>query len=128
MGGRVGERAGTAAEIKSLAAPLPSPESILVYVGGDLIGDGLMNLPFVRAQRHAYPDAHITWMAGKEKTVYADQLAALVRGLIDEVIEEAGFDNPWPKLLRRQRRIQTQGIRRRDDRCERISSAHLWHL
>ncbi len=101
MGGRVGERAGTAAEIKSLAAPLPSPESILVYVGGDLIGDGLMKLPFVRALRHAYPDAHITWMAGKEKTVYADQLAALVRGLIDEVIEEAGFDNPWPKLLRR---------------------------
>lgn len=86
---------------EQLAAPQPSPESVLVYVGADLVGDGLMKLPFVRALRHAYPGAHITWLAGKGTSVYAGQLESLIDGLLDEVIEEAGFGNPWPKLVRR---------------------------
>ena len=43
--------------------------TVLVYVGLDLIGDGLIKLPFVRALRRAYPDAHLTWLAGKRRTV-----------------------------------------------------------
>ena len=77
------------------------PETILVYVGGDLVGDGLIKLPFVRALRHAFPDAHITWMAGVARTAYAVTLAPLVMGLIDETIEEAGFDRWRDKLFRR---------------------------
>ena len=50
------------------------PETILVYVGLDLMGDGLMKLPFVRALRNAFPDARITWLAGKGRTVYAHEL------------------------------------------------------
>lgn len=79
----------------------PSPKTVLVYVGGDLVGDAVMKLPFVRAARHAWPDAHITWCAGKHKSAFATELAPLVTGLIDEVIEEAGFDRPMPLLLRR---------------------------
>ncbi|NQU71945.1 MAG: glycosyltransferase family 9 protein [Rhodospirillales bacterium] len=78
-----------------------SPETILVYVGGDLVGDGLIKLPFVRALRHAFPDAHITWMAGIDKTAYAGVLASLVVGLIDETIEEAGFDRWNDKIFKR---------------------------
>lgn len=63
------------------------PESILVYVGIDAIGDGLMKLPFVRALRAAFPRARVTWLAGKGETVYGRTLAPLVAGLVDEVVE-----------------------------------------
>ena len=77
------------------------PRTILVYVGTDLVGDGLMKLPFVRALRHAFPAARISWVAGKGTSVYAHELATLVAGLLDEVIEEAGFDRPLRNILRR---------------------------
>ena len=80
----------------------PSPAaSLLVYVGGELVGDGLIKLPFVRALRAAYPEARITWLAGKGRTVYAEALAPLVAGLIDEVIAEAGIGGHWRELLGR---------------------------
>ena len=78
----------------------PTIKSILVYVGGDLIGDALMKLPFVRALRSSFPDAHIAWCAGKHKSAFAKELKTLVAGLIDEVIEEAGFDNAKQFLWR----------------------------
>jgi ADP-heptose:LPS heptosyltransferase len=83
------------------AGETPALQSILVYVGIDAVGDGLMKLPFVRALRHAYPQARITWMAGKGHTVFADTLAPLVSGLIDEVIDEAGIGSRAGELLRR---------------------------
>jgi len=72
------------------------PQTILVYVGNDLLGDGLIKLPFLRALRGAFPGAHITWLAGRGKSVFAGSLAPLVVGLIDEVIEQGGIDgNAW---------------------------------
>ncbi len=78
-----------------------TPRTVLIYVGLDLVGDGLMKLPFVRAVRAAFPQAHITWLAGKGRTVYGGTLAPLVKGLIDEVIEEAGIGTAWSELKRR---------------------------
>jgi len=75
--------------------------SILVYVGTDAVGDGLIKLPFVRALRAAYPAARITWVAGKGPSVYAGILAPLVTGLIDEVIDAAGIGSRPLELLRR---------------------------
>ncbi len=66
------------------------PETILVYVGLDRVGDSLLKLPFVRGLRQAYPNAHITWLAGKDTSVYASIMAPVVKGLIDEVIEHPG--------------------------------------
>jgi ADP-heptose:LPS heptosyltransferase len=80
---------------------VPTPKSILVYVGGDLVGDAIMKLPFVRALRQAWPAAHITWCAGKNRSAFARELAPLITGLIDEVIEEAGFHQPLSLILRR---------------------------
>lgn len=78
-----------------------APSTVLVYVGLDRVGDGLLKLPFVRGLRDAYPDARITWVAGKETSVFASVLAPLVDGLIDEVIEYAGIGlSPW-EILRR---------------------------
>ena len=79
----------------------PTPRSVLVYVGGDLVGDAVMKLPFVRALRAACPEATITWCAGKHNSAFADALQPLTVGLIDEVVEQAGFDRPLACLLRR---------------------------
>lgn len=68
--------------------PQRSVASVLVYVGCDLVGDGLMKLPFVRALRTSFPTAHITWLAGCGTTVYAGSLALLVAGLLDNVVTE----------------------------------------
>ncbi len=76
-------------------------DSILVYVGLDLIGDGLMKLPFLRALRANWPDARITWCAGSGKSVFASALRPVTEGLLDEVIETAGFGRRWRDLWRR---------------------------
>ncbi len=70
---------------------ISTPKTIAVYVGGDLIGDAIMKLPFVRALRGAWPAAKVTWIAGIHKTAFAHELAPLVAGLIDETIEKAGL-------------------------------------
>src|SRR5258707_7187585 len=99
---------------------------ILVYSGLELLGDGVMKLPFVRALRCSFPNARITWLAGKGKTVYAGTLAPLVGDCLDEVIEDAGIGSKASELLRRplpgrrfdlvidtQRRVLTSLILRR---------------
>lgn len=80
---------------------LQPPSSILVYVGFDRIGDGLLKLPFVRGLRSAFPDARITWLAGRETSVYAGVMAELANGQIDEIIENAGIGVGPGELLRR---------------------------
>ncbi len=82
-------------------AASPPPRTILAYVGLDLMGDALMKMPFVRALRETWPQARITWLAGKGKTVFSGPLSPLVKGLIDEVIEDAGIGSHWTELLRR---------------------------
>lgn len=60
--------------------------SVLVHVGLDLVGDGLMKLPFIRALRAAFPDAHITWLASQGTSAFAGPLAPLAQGLLDRVL------------------------------------------
>ena len=76
-------------------------KSVLVYVGLDRIGDSLLKLPFVRGLREAFPGAHITWVAGKDTSVYAGNMSPFVKGLLDEVIENAGIGLSPKELLRR---------------------------
>ncbi len=115
-------------------------DSILVYVGLDAVGDGLIKLPFVRALRSAFPQSRITWLAGKGHTVFADTLAPIVAGLIDEVVDEAGIGsrplellgNPLPGrafdlIIDTQRRLLTTLIIRRI-RHKRFISATAAYL
>ncbi len=74
---------------------------ILVYSGLELIGDGVMKLPFLRALRQRWPEARMTWLAGKGRTVYAHELAPLTETIIDEIIEAAGIGSRATELLRR---------------------------
>jgi len=84
-----------------MTSPTPpaAPATILVYVGLDLIGDGLMKLPFLRALRAAFPAARVTWLAGKGRTVFGAALKSIASGLIDEVIEDAGIGARAGELL-----------------------------
>ena len=105
--------------------------NILVYSGLELLGDGVMKLPFVRGLRRTWPEARITWLAGKGRTVYSDTLRPLVRDCLDEVIEDAGIGTAPRELLHRplagrrfdlvidtQRRVLTTLILRRiRNRC-----------
>jgi len=113
--------------------------SILVYVGLDLVGDGVMKLPFLSALRRLYPKAHVTWLAGQGKTVYAGVLAPLLGGLVDEVIEDARIGVSGWELLRRplpgrsfdlvidtQRRVMTSLILKRIRHGKFISAAAGW--
>ena len=61
---------------------------ILVYVGLDLLGDGLLKIPLLKSIRKMLPNAHITWLAGKGKSVFKKDLNPLTLNLIDEIYEE----------------------------------------
>ena len=63
-------------------------QTILIYSMGEVIGDGLIKLPFIAGLRNAFPEAHITWCAGKGQTVYAGPLKSVVTGYIDEILTE----------------------------------------
>lgn len=76
-------------------------DSILVYVGLDLVGDGLMKLPFVRTLRANWPQARIVWCAGKGPSVFAGSLRPIVAGLVDETIENAGFGSHLSEVFGR---------------------------
>jgi ADP-heptose:LPS heptosyltransferase len=80
---------------------MEAPRTILVYSGLELVGDGLMKMPFLSALRATWPRARITWLAGKGKSVYASVLAPLAGAYLDEVIEDAGIGNDVVELLRR---------------------------
>jgi ADP-heptose:LPS heptosyltransferase len=74
---------------------------LLVYSGLELIGDGVMKLPFVRALKQAWPGARVTWLAGKGRTVYAHELAPIVVGAVDDIIENAAIGSHAAELLHR---------------------------
>jgi ADP-heptose:LPS heptosyltransferase len=112
-----------------------APATILVYVGLDRLGDGLMKLPFIRALRAAFPQSHITWLAGKGRSSFTGPLRPLSEGLIDEIIDDAGigsnprelFAVPLPQrrfdlVIDTQRRLLTTLIVRRI-RADRFLSA-----
>jgi ADP-heptose:LPS heptosyltransferase len=119
-----------------------SPATILVYVGLDAVGDGLMKLPFLRALKAAFPQARVTWMAGKGHTVYAGILAPVVHGLIDEVLDRAAIGSRLGELFGRrpldgrrfdliidtQRRLLTSLILRRIGHERFISAAAGFRL
>ena len=43
---------------------------LLVYVGLDLLGDALLKLPLLKCLRQIFPNAQITWLAGKGNSIF----------------------------------------------------------
>ena len=68
-----------------------STKNILIYVGLDLLGDALLKLPMVITLRSIFPNAKITWYAGKGKSIFNDSLLPLRENLIDKVIDDRPY-------------------------------------
>ena len=84
-----GRSTGMAGGSSSRGAP-PPPQRVAAYVDLDLVGDALIKLPFVRALRHAFPDAELIWIAGRGNSAYAGAMRPLMPGLLDRVMEHTG--------------------------------------
>ncbi len=63
-------------------------QTVLIYSMGEVIGDGLIKLPFIAGLRAAFPDARITWCAAKGETVYDSPLKRVVAGYVDEILKD----------------------------------------
>jgi ADP-heptose:LPS heptosyltransferase len=78
-------------------------QTVLIYSMGEVIGDGLIKLPFIAGLRATFPEARVSWCAAKGETVYASALKSVVAGYIDEVILDGAngagaMDSlPWSK-------------------------------
>lgn len=68
------------ADAQAGAAP-----TVLVFSGGELIGDGLFKLPFVARLRTRFPKARLTWLVSGA-TVYQGPLKPAVEPLLDEIL------------------------------------------
>ena len=76
-------------------------KSILVYSGGEAIGDALYKLNFIKTLRYNFPDSKITWLAGQGKTEYSYTLKPLVNNLIDEVVDNFKIGvNPFIEFIK----------------------------
>jgi len=73
--------------------------SILVYSMGEVIGDGLIKLPFIAGLRAAFPEARISWCAAKGDTVYAGPMKAVIEGYIDDLIVDGPMGTEALELL-----------------------------
>jgi len=60
-------------------------KKILIYTCGEVMGDGVIKLPFISALKRAMPDMHLTWCCSNE-TVYKTALKEIAETLIDEII------------------------------------------
>jgi ADP-heptose:LPS heptosyltransferase len=78
---------------------LPPNARIVVYVGLDRVGDGLIKLPFLRALRQAFPQGELIWLAGKGESAYRTRLSTLVSHLLDAVVDNAHIGNHVGELL-----------------------------
>lgn len=73
-------------------------KTIGVFVGEDLLGDGLLKYPFVSALKDAFPKAHLTWISGHKKSIYGSLLAPLVKGKIDTLLDKDIVGSSWTEL------------------------------
>ena len=77
-----------------------APRRIGVFSHQEVIGDGLYKIVFLRALRHAFPAAELTWMTTQD-TVFARALAPVTAPLLDRVVEHCGIGDTPSGFLRR---------------------------
>jgi ADP-heptose:LPS heptosyltransferase len=113
-------------------------QTVLIYSMGEVIGDGLIKLPFIAGLRAAFPEARISWCAAKGETVYTGPLKVVVAGYVDEVILDGRngarpLDSlPWSKpfdgrefdlVIDTQENLRRSGVARRGAAGRFVSAA-----
>ncbi|MHA1558212.1 MAG: glycosyltransferase family 9 protein [Alphaproteobacteria bacterium] len=61
--------------------------NILVVSRGELIGDGMLKLPFIRAFQGAFPNSCISWLSIGHKTIFKRDLEEIISPYICDVFE-----------------------------------------
>jgi ADP-heptose:LPS heptosyltransferase len=79
----------------------PPVGTILVYSKGELIGDALAKLPFLRALRGTWPLAHISWINPGDCLFAGPALQPLVAPYLNETISHTGVDSCVRNLFSR---------------------------
>ena len=62
-------------------------KNILVYSGGEAIGDALYKLKFIQNLRYAFPNSEISWLAGQGSTQYSKSLKPIIKKFLNEIID-----------------------------------------
>jgi len=77
----------------------PEKPAVMIYVNGDALGDSLLKLPALMALRSAFPGHHITWFAGRGKSIFTNTFSPLVTGAIDKVQDDIRLGTSWRELF-----------------------------
>jgi ADP-heptose:LPS heptosyltransferase len=75
---------------------------IAVVTEGGGLGDGLLQLPFLRALAHAFPGRPIWWL-NNETDPFARQLEPWTHRLVARVVEDVGLEDAFANLIPRLR-------------------------
>ena len=70
------------------------PHKILVFTDGEIIGDGFIKLPFMKALRAAYPESKIYWHT-RGPSVYATSLKPIADAFLDGVLVQTPLIKLW---------------------------------
>lgn len=72
---------------------------LLIYVHSDCLGDAMFKLPAIADLRRLFPGFHITWLAGRDRSMYCGALRPLVSDYLDEIHDCAGVGASWKEFL-----------------------------
>lgn len=78
----------------------PHHPALAVFSHGELMGDAMIKLPFLRALRAAFTDWRIVWICS-ETTQLQGAAAPFVRGYIDSFVAGSGWGDRPVDMLRR---------------------------
>jgi ADP-heptose:LPS heptosyltransferase len=73
--------------------------ALAVFTHGELIGDAMVKLPFLKALRAAFPDWRIVWVCTESSQLQA-AAASLIPGVIDEFVSGTGWGERWTDVLK----------------------------
>ena len=77
-----------------------NPKKILVYSGGEAIGDALYKIKFIQNLRDSFPYDKITWLAGQGDTEYNKSLKPIIKNLLNEIIDNKKIgDKPLKEMF-----------------------------
>ena len=77
-------------------------KSILIYSGGEAIGDALYKLKFIQNLRSCFPKSKITWLSGQGKTEYSKSLKPIIKNKLDKIIDNKNIGvKPFKELFKK---------------------------
>ena len=65
-----------------------------------MLGDALIKVPLIQSIRARFPNAKITWLAGKGETVFNNSLSFISDNLIDEILENQNIGSRVIELFK----------------------------